>query len=472
MKKKWLSLGLVLVSAASLSLPAYAKEEVGPTRENTLTIAVPFLVVSKFDPLATPLTDHKVLEGLLYDSLVGHTVDGKLSTETGLAYKWEMSPDGKTWTFHLRKGIKFHNGDELTAEDVKFHLQRIFDPTSVSTGAPALRDLIDSIEATDRYTVVVHCKNSAIFLNYMLSETVGTEGMICPKNYFKEKGVDYYATHPIGTGPFKLKEFVPGVHVLFEAAFDEHFALGKPKYKYVKFLIIPEQAARIGMLARREADIAILTRDKLKEVKAAGIRTARDPNSFTFVLCITTQWDPQYPVYDKRVREAISLAIDKKALLEGIWGGLGKTTGHVVGVPGSLGYKPIEAQPYNPDRARKLLAEAGYPNGFKIKLHAAPLVTEVFPTFEVLVDYLARVGIKAELVMYPDWATFRPLRAEGGKALKGGIYPNTMGAKFYTLSTIRWNYYSGAGSIKNPVLDKMIDRAITTIDPKEAAELV
>jgi len=207
MKRKWLVLPVALVLVVALLLPACAKEEVAPTVENTLTIAVDSLGQDNFDPLTVGIQNKRYLT-LLFDSLVGHIIEGQLSEETGIAYKWEMTPDGKTWTFYLREGIRFHNGDELTAEDVKFHLDRVFDPASGSTQVPALRTAIDSVEAVDPYKVVVRLNAPSIFLPEMLSELTGTEGMICSKRYIEEEGIDYLATHPMGTGPFKMKEFV------------------------------------------------------------------------------------------------------------------------------------------------------------------------------------------------------------------------------------------------------------------------
>jgi peptide/nickel transport system substrate-binding protein len=404
-------------------------------------------------------------------------MEGKLSEKTGIAYKWEMTPDGKTWTFYLRDGIMFHNGDKLTAEDVKFQLDRIFDPATSSTQVSALRKIIDKVKVAAPNKVVVHLKKPNIFLPEILSEvSAGTDGMICPKSVIEKQGIDYFATHSIGTGPYKLKEFKSGVHVLLEAMPGEHFSLGKPKYQYVKFSIIPEEAARIGLLKRGEVDIAVLSRERLKEVTAMGLRTAKDPAMGILTLQFSSNWNPEYPVHDIRVRKAISLAIDADAMMKHIWGGLGRTTGNYVATPMTLGYKETPTYPYDPEKARQLLAEAGYPNGFDINVHVYPRpgMPEQIESMEAIVDYLAKVGIRGRTIMYPDYGTFRPLRMNGNKGLKGGILFGYAGARFYPFSSYAWTYSSkGAGSgIREPEIDELLDRAFTTLDRRKAADLV
>jgi len=140
---------------------------------------------------------------LLYDHLVGTTEDLKLSGEKGLANKWQMSPDGLTWTFYLRKGVKFHDGVELTAKDVKFSIEELMLPDSFASNARIIRGVVKNIEVRDPYTVVIQCKKSFLFLAHFLSDIEGMDTMIIPKDYYERVGKDEFAKHPIGSGPYK-----------------------------------------------------------------------------------------------------------------------------------------------------------------------------------------------------------------------------------------------------------------------------
>jgi ABC-type transport system substrate-binding protein len=139
---------------------------------------------------------------LLYDHLVGTTPGGKFSPDLGLAHKWEMGRDGLTWTFYLRKGVRFHDGVELTAKDVKFSIEQFMLPeASLHYSASFFREAVKGIEVRDPYTVVILCKKPTIFLLNWLSNLESTSGMVVPKDYYEKVGRDEFAKHPIGSRP-------------------------------------------------------------------------------------------------------------------------------------------------------------------------------------------------------------------------------------------------------------------------------
>jgi peptide/nickel transport system substrate-binding protein len=174
--------------------------------------------------------------GLIYDSLVGCNPEtGKLSPDWGVASKWQMSPDGLTWTFNLKKGIKFHDGVEITAKDVKFSLEQILLPDSIEN--PILKQTFKKIDAPDPYTVVIQCTKPSIHLADMLSILMGLGGMIMPKDYYEKVGKDEFAKRPIGSGPYKWHSQVVGSSIKLEAI-DKHWRDGVPKYKYLTYLVI------------------------------------------------------------------------------------------------------------------------------------------------------------------------------------------------------------------------------------------
>jgi peptide/nickel transport system substrate-binding protein len=169
---------------------------------------------------------------LLYDYVVACTPDGKLSPDLGLSNKWEMSPDALTWTFYLRKGVKFHDGVELTSKDVKFSIELMMLPDSTSTNATFIRRIVKSIEVKDPYTMVIQCKRPHIFLADFLSNLEGLDGMVVPKDYYEKVGRDGFAKRPIGSGPYKWHSQMVGSFIKLEAT-DRHWRDGVPRYKYM-----------------------------------------------------------------------------------------------------------------------------------------------------------------------------------------------------------------------------------------------
>jgi peptide/nickel transport system substrate-binding protein len=171
---------------------------------------------------------------LIYTALVGTTDDGKLSPDSGAAKKWDMAPDGRTWTFWLHDNITFQNGDPLTAEDVKFSLEKMIGPQSVASYIGRLRTQIDTIEVAGPHKLVIKTKKPALFLPWDVSDIQGTEGMIQPKKYTEQVGDDGFANNPVGSGPYKVVEQRHGDYLKLEAV-DQHWHIGVPKYKTILF---------------------------------------------------------------------------------------------------------------------------------------------------------------------------------------------------------------------------------------------
>ena len=169
---------------------------------------------------------------LIYTALVGTTDAGKLSAESGAAKKWEMTSDGRTWTFWLRDTITFHNGDPLTAEDVKFSLEKMMAPEAVASYIGRLRAQIASVEVEGPHKLVIKTKKPSLFLPWDLSDIQGTEGMIQPKKHTESVGDEAFAKNPIGSGPYKVAERRHGDFIKLEAV-DNHWQIGTPKYKTV-----------------------------------------------------------------------------------------------------------------------------------------------------------------------------------------------------------------------------------------------
>jgi peptide/nickel transport system substrate-binding protein len=249
----------VLVAFALGASPAAAQ---GKT---DLTVALSSFSTEVLDPV---LGGHvvKYYMSLMFDYLVGVTPDGQLSRDTGLATRWEPSSDHRRWTFYLRKGVKFHNGDEVTSEDVKFSLQRAIGKRSTTGYAGPLRVLIADIETPAPDRLVIVTKDPTLIIPTYLSRSLSTEGMILPKKYIETVGDDAFAQKPVGSGPFRFVEQVTGSHIKL-AAVDSHWRIGVPRYKTVIFKLVPEETTRIALLRRGEVDIADVSRERVKELE-------------------------------------------------------------------------------------------------------------------------------------------------------------------------------------------------------------
>ena len=337
-----------------------------------------------------------------------------------LAESWAESPDKLSYEFKLRQGVKFHNGDPFTAEDVKFSFER-------AKGAQ-LKEKVKEVQIVDPYTV-------RFVLNELWSDFMtayGTlwsaAGWIMPKNYFEKVGPDEYKKHPIGLGPYKFVSMKPGIELVLEA--NEEYWGKKPEVKRLVYLSVPESTTRLAMLKRGEADIAYLLEGQLAEsIKDdSQLKLGFSGGIGTHHLDFFDMWDPKSPWHDVRVRKAASLAIDRKGLSEAETLGASKPTGNVV--LKSMEYAvPIEPDPYDPAQAKKLLAEAGYPNGFDAgDLYALP---PYFATGEAIAGYLGAIGIRTRLRTMERAAYFTALQS---KKLKGVCFCGA-GATYGNAST-------------------------------------
>lgn len=264
MKSKFalMIVGALVICAQPTMTPNLAAAPLVPTGE--LRMAIEQLGTEAADPVLSSMSA-KLMFTPFYDFLIGVDKDGNLSTKTGVAKSWKLSPDSMTLTAQLRSGIKFHNGDELTSADVKFSLEQFTSDRCVGTNADYLRRVIKNVEAPDPWTVVIHYKEpSAVLANY-LSRQQGQEGLVLPKKYIEQKGLKYFNSHPVGSGPYKFIEQVVGSHIKYEAIDYPHWLVGVPKFKYLTLYIIKEESTSIAMLKTGAVDIIVISRDKINQ---------------------------------------------------------------------------------------------------------------------------------------------------------------------------------------------------------------
>src|SRR5262244_980969 len=314
MKSLRMLLVLMSLGVSTLAVPAWAQSK------SELTIALSSFSAETLDPA---LQGHNVKYylSLMFDYLVGTTPDGQPSQGGGLASKWENSADHKRWTFHLRRGVKFHDGTEMTSDDVKFSLQRAMSKRSTTGYAGPLRTLVQDIETPAPDRVVIVTKEPTLIIPTYLSRVLSTEGMVLPKKYIESVGDDAFARKPVGSGPYKFVEHVTGSHIKL-AAVDSHWRIGTPKYKAITFRLVPEETTRIALLRRGEVDVADVSRERVPELEREGF-----PIHFRREEAILTLWwvlgpDGRVgPTKDKRVREALNLAVDRAEIAQSIFGG-------------------------------------------------------------------------------------------------------------------------------------------------------
>ena len=358
-----------------------------------------------FDPaeVAGQLTPFWVLYAM-HDALV-KPMPGNMMTPS-LAESWTVSADQKTYEFKLREGLKFHNGDPFTADDVKFSFHR-------SKGAKILQEKVREVTVVGPYRVRFHLHEPwPDFMNFYGTMVSGA-GWIVSKKYVEQVGPEGLKKHPIGLGPYKFVSHQPGVELVMEAF--EGYWRKMPSVKRLVFKSVPESSTRLAMLKRGETDIAYLLEvPQAQEVKRdPTLKLAFSGGIAIFFLDFLDQWDPKSPWADRRVRLAASLALDRRSLSEVETLGASRPAGNFV--PRTFEFAlPLDPAPYDPGRAKQLLAEAGYPNGFDAgELHQLP---PYFVLGEAIQGYLRAVGIR--LTMRPmERAAY--LAALQAKKLKG-----------------------------------------------------
>jgi peptide/nickel transport system substrate-binding protein len=476
----WLGMLTLSLIAMSTSIeagaPTAAPTAVKPTGE--LRIATAFLGAQRLIPWAeVPSGGIKQPLLLIYDTLVGCTDDGKISAESGIAERWEEAPDKLSWTFWLRKGVLFHDGTELTAEDVQFSIDSLFDPKAVAPLLGPAKAAFKEIEIKDPATIVMHLKQPAIFLPWNFSCATGAEGMILPKKYFQQVGADGFARAPIGSGPYRVAKNTIGSAVQLEAL-DQHWRDGVPKFKTVTFMLVPEESTRMAQLRTGEADVIAVSREKVPEVKAAGFQVFSKLNDQVIAVYMQQQWD-QVPIADKRVRQALNLAIDKDAIMKFVFAGQGVPAPmYPIGSYGVAGGADASLQPYpyDPQRAKQLLAEAGYSNGFDTKIYS--YVTADLPELnrlsEAVADYLGKVGVRAKITPMDRAALSTKRQA---KTLSGDLLPwstpnRSLAIHIVTIMQTLHHSQAMFTSTADPALDQMIDRALAATDVAEVERLV
>jgi peptide/nickel transport system substrate-binding protein len=370
-----------------------------------------------FDPaetlgIITPFLVMYAMHDAMAKAMPGNT------TAPGLAESWQVSPDGRTYDFTLRKGAKFHNGEPVTATDVKFSFERYR-----GASAKALKERVAAVETPDATHVRFKLKNPWPDFMTFYSAASGA-GWIVPKKYVEKVGDEGFKKAPIGAGPYKFVSFSPGVELVLEAF--EGYWRKMPSVKRLVFKVISDETTRLAALKRGEIDVVYSIRGELAEElqRTPGLTLKPAVIQSPQWVAMLDQWDPKSPWHDRRVRLAANLAIDRAAINQAITLGHSRLTYSVIPSTFDFFWQP-PAYAYDPAQAKKLLAEAGYPNGFDAGDYYLDI--SYANVQEAIANYLQQVGIRTKLISRErasHWSTYTDKKYKNLAYTASGAFGN------------------------------------------------
>jgi len=419
--------------------------------------------VRNLDAQVTSTGDSMLYALQLYDTLYGFDAKGNLVPR--MATDVKIGDSGRTYTFTLRPGVKFHNGAIMTSADVKYSLERIIDPAVKSTRRVYFAPVVESVEAPGKDTVTIKLKQpDGAFLNKIAGFLY-----IVPKAYTESLPTpEDFAKAPVGTGPWKLKTYTIG-QVLELERFDDYWGV-KPGAKRLVMKMIVEPATRVNALLTGEVDIAMVLpyQDVARLRKLPDIDVISNPNGGPLYVRLYST-DPALPTSKREVRQALQYAINSKAIIDNIFAGIGAPMASYISRSYPYGSDPdLKPYPYDPKKARELLAKAGYPNGFNFKLYAGS--DQPKEASEALVAFWSQIGVKTELVRldYAAWSRLNNTHnnspaaiAQFSNAIYDPVHP--VAGSFAKDGT--WSDYY------NPEVEALLTQANSTIGAEARGEL-
>jgi peptide/nickel transport system substrate-binding protein len=447
-------------AAAAFGGPVLAQPK--PRGGGTLTYAAGSATQTLDPQFITDVTTFRAV-GTMYEALTRQDENGKVGP--GLALSWSVAPDQRTWTFKLRPNVSFHDGSPFNAQAVKFTYDRLLNP---ATGSPrrSTLEMVESTAVVDDLTFRLVTKEP--FAPLLAQLSAYNVYILSPSHVTKE-GANFSKTAS-GTGPFRLQSWQPG-EKLTVVRNDKYWG-DKAKLDSVVFSVVPEDSARTLLLLSGQADvISELPYVMVKKLGALdAVRVVRKPGYRTIYIGMNMAVPP---FNDIRVRQAVGYAINKPALVQGVLSGIGTLGGSLESSVIEGTAKELPPYPYDPAKAKKLLAEAGLPNGFSTDF--------MVPTGrynmdrqvgEAIQGQLAAVGIKVN-IQSPEFGAYLAALNKGkvpmflsGKGSPTGDMDFTQA--LMNASTGKMNYFG----FKNADVDRLIQKQRVTVDPKERHRLL
>ena len=462
----------LLWAAIATSIVTAPREVRAQAPSGTLTVAVATFGNERWLPHLYVGAEDVVLKPMYENLLTRDPKTGDLAPM--LAERWKVADGGRTWTFYLRKGVQFHDGrGEMTAEDVRFTFATLAKDGSANSLAPEFR-LIKSMEVENPYTLTVRFEKPFVaFGNKVNQGLFASVAFIQSKRHMESAKDDGAERHPVATGPWKFVEHVRGDRIVYEAV--ENHWRATPHFKRLVFLKVPEPSTRMAMLRAGSVDVIEIGGEYADELKKVGVRTLLMPNVSWVYIILGGQWptkatyDPKVPWAQpdaeraRKVRVALNLAVDKQAIMQRVLGGLGTALGSWLMYPADPWASDAlkKPYPYDPAKAKALLAEAGYPGGFDVTMNLTPWPGRGFlpDVGEAVATYWEKVGIRVKRrpVDRAVFASDFRARAYSGVAL---AYASPLVAPEPWEVLYRAGYTKAALClfVEHPKLDEYVDR--------------
>jgi peptide/nickel transport system substrate-binding protein len=459
------SLALVVLLAWAILSPAAPAQAADPPPSGPsgqVTWAVHFTLAPRWlDPAENEGTITPFLTlYAVHDALLKPMPSG--AATPCLAESWSLSPDGLVYDFVLRSGVKFHNGDTLTAEDVKFSFERYR-----GANAQLFKDKVKEVRVLDARRIQFRLKEPWPDFITFYGTTATSAGWVVPKKYVEKVGEDGFKKAPVGAGPYRVVSVTPGIEVVLEAF--EGYWRKVPRVKRLVFRSLPDETTRAAALKHGDVDIAYFLNGPVAEDvrRTPGLRLMAVRSNALFFLDFRDQWNPVSPWRDQRVRLAASLAIDRAALNQAEQLGYAGLTGNIV--PRSMEYAlPIDPDPYDPARAKRLLAEAGHPQGFDGgELTIAPPYEGAG---EAIANYLTAAGIRVKMRTMERAAFFSAWHEGRLKGVVfGGLGPSGNAASRIQIIAVKGGAFA-AGVV--PEVQDLFERQARELDRRKREELL
>ena len=408
----------------------------------TLTVALENLGAQTTDPILQTRAGHAQYQAPIYDALLGFNYESQYGgVGPGVAEEWGIDPDGSSWTFNIAPGLVFHNGETLDAHDVKFSIERTMyhEESVVGDGNRLNRQLRqpseDAIEVVDDLTVRMHTDGSKPHFWSLLTRAVFQGGQIMPQEYIETVGDEGFRANPVGSGPWMYAEHSVGDYFRYESFDKSH--RGVPHFANLSLLLVPEESTKLAMVRTGQADLIDLVPESAPEVEAAGAQLTVIEGVGMFIYQFWGLYFDEaqvLPIGDIRVRQAMSLAINRQDIIDFTLNGYGRPSMPFATFPTSVDVDvprwqqwSEEALAYDPDRARALLADAGYADGFEVtfwstNFSGTPYMNDLS---QAVTGFWEEVGIKTDLKII-EGGVFSPMtRAPGhdewGEGFNGAV---------------------------------------------------
>jgi len=404
------------------------------------------------DPHRTAAASTFTVTNNIYDTLVGVTSDWAITPR--LAKEWVISEDGMNITFTLRDDVYFQNGRQMTAKDVEFSFNRLKDAES-----PKARDYanIVKIEVLDDYNIKFTTETLDVEL---LKSFAYPWAAVVP-----EEAVETLKTNPVGTGAFTLKEWVPQQHIILEK--NDNYYGDKAKLETVKLVLIPDATSMMASFQVGDIDIIPLTGDQVTMIEgSADYQVISQPMNAVQIMSLNTNNEI---LANEKVRQAISMAINKDEVIEASMFGYGDKIGSHLPPTSPDYYDTNDIIEYNPEKAKELLKEAGYENGFDIKLSLPKNYQLHVDAGQVIADQLGKIGIKVNIELV-EWGTWLS-EVYGAKNFETTVVGHTGRLDSYAFLSRYKSDSDDYISLKTGEVDELLDKALKELDENKRKEI-